>query len=135
MGNVMATNTSSEKCSRCNAQGHMAVDCPNKSFMKPMCAYCKRLGHVDGTDQSCPARRKEVNRAAYNASLFCFHCDGHGHIKRNCPSKDLPKCFECKEVGHKGADCVLRRARLDADKSCFSILSPEIPCHKIGDIS
>jgi len=68
------------------------------------------------------AREKESRReerAAYNASVFCFHCDLAGHIKAKCPLKDQPKCFECKVVGHKGADCSVRKARLDAEKVCF----------------
>lgn len=39
------------------------------------------------------------------APLLCYHCDGEGHIARNCPNKPPQLCFNCGKPGHVKRDC------------------------------
>mmetsp|Transcript_9335 Transcript_9335/g.20878 ORF Transcript_9335/g.20878 Transcript_9335/m.20878 type:complete len:217 (+) Transcript_9335:88-738(+) len=56
-GSRSATST----CSRCGADGHMAVNCKVKAFLKTECMMCHSLGHVAA---NCPVR-KASDKAAY----------------------------------------------------------------------
>eukprot|EP00403_Amphidinium_massartii_P039078 CAMPEP_0178433852 /NCGR_PEP_ID=MMETSP0689_2-20121128/33121_1 /TAXON_ID=160604 /ORGANISM="Amphidinium massartii, Strain CS-259" /LENGTH=210 /DNA_ID=CAMNT_0020055897 /DNA_START=96 /DNA_END=728 /DNA_ORIENTATION=- len=48
-------------CSRCGAEGHAAVNCKVKTFLKAECIVCHSLGHVAA---NCPVRRAS-EKAAY----------------------------------------------------------------------
>merc|ERR1712176_1236093 len=144
MGNAMALSAALVKCSRCKSTEHATVECP-KPFMRPMCSYCRGMGHVDNEETPCPGRllrdRREV-RVANTAALVCFHCNGKGHVKAKCPQIDVPKCFECGSLGHRQANCEIRKARLDvekarfnADRTCFSCLPPYVLCLKRCEMS
>ena len=39
------------------------------------------------------------------APLLCYHCNGEGHIARNCPKKPPQLCFNCGKPGHVRRDC------------------------------
>jgi len=74
-------------CSRCGAAGHLAVSCPKKSFMRPLCVQCNRLGHLKA---NCPQLRE------------CNYCHGLGHVARDCPKKPVARSSSPSEVKGKG---------------------------------
>jgi len=74
-------------CSRCGAAGHLAVSCPKKSFMRPLCVQCNCLGHLKA---NCPQLRE------------CHYCHGLGHVARDCPKKPVTRSPPPSEVKGKG---------------------------------
>lgn len=95
-----------QKCSRCGATGHLAAAC-KLPFQRSLCSFCGRLGHVAS---SCAAKLKadraqrKVEREAQReeeqqarekekrkeqdlirqATVWCWHCGGQGHVKADC---------------------------------------------------
>merc|ERR1719445_766066 len=43
-------------CSRCGETDHHAAECKRKTFLRPTCTLCQRVGHQRDT---CPQKRNE----------------------------------------------------------------------------
>jgi hypothetical protein len=78
------------RCKTCNAEGHVATDCPEQ-----LCHGCGEMGHP--------------RLSCRNKPIICHNCKMVGHLSYACP---FPKknrgprlCFTCGLETHRGDQC------------------------------
>ncbi|KAI7849067.1 hypothetical protein BDC45DRAFT_594673 [Circinella umbellata] len=55
-------------------------------------------GELHGRERICNATWRDMG-------VYCRYCHSQAHVIKNCPTKPVPKCFNCGALGHIAGVC------------------------------